>query len=213
MENKIVQILVDNDSWILPYAEQLLVALQSRGFETTLIRDSNDIGPAFSTLLLGCTQILPKALLSRSQHNLVIHESALPHGRGLAPMSWQILEGHNTIPVTLFEANEHVDAGEIWLQDYITLTGDELHDEWRQLQGQKTIELCIRFFTEYTSLTKKVQKGKVSTYPARTPADSELDCNQTIATQFDKLRIVDNNKYPAYFTFRDHRYRLRIEKI
>ena len=213
MENKVVQILVDNDSWILPYAEQLLTALQSKGFAAVLIRDSNDIGTAFATLLLGCKYILPKALLSRSQHNLVVHESALPGGRGFAPMSWQILEGHNTIPVTLFEANEHVDAGEIWLQDHIILAGHELHSEWRELQGKKTVELCVRFFTEYNTLTKKAQQGKSSIYPARTPADSELNCEQTIAAQFDKLRIVDNDNYPAYFTFRGHRYRLRIEKI
>ncbi len=43
------------------------------------------------------------------RHTLVVHASDLPHGKGWSPLSWQILEGKHSIPLTLFEAAESVD--------------------------------------------------------------------------------------------------------
>jgi methionyl-tRNA formyltransferase len=45
----------------------------------------------------------------------------------------------------------------------------------------------------------------------RTPEDSRLDPHQSIASQFDLLRICDPDRYPAFFDFRGRRYRLRLE--
>ena len=61
--------------------------------------------------------------LSLHGYNLVVHESALPKGQGWSPMTWQILEGLNIIPVTLFEAVADLDAGPIHLQHQIKLKG------------------------------------------------------------------------------------------
>ena len=48
-------------------------------------------------------------------------------------MTWQILEGANCIPVTLFAAVAELDAGPIYLQKKIQLLAHELVDEWRVL--------------------------------------------------------------------------------
>ena len=75
---------------------------------------------------LGCGQILPVDILSQNKHNLVVHESALPQGKGWSPVTWQILAGKNEIPITLFEAEESVDIGNIYLQDIMNFSGTEL---------------------------------------------------------------------------------------
>ena len=67
--------------------------------------------------------------LALHRYNLVVHESALPQGQGWSPMTWQILEGASSIPITLFEAVADLDAGPIHLQQQITLQGHELVDE------------------------------------------------------------------------------------
>ena len=59
-------------------------------------------------------QTVPVVILSRNNHYLVVHESALPHGKGWSPLTCQILEGKNEIPITLFEAEELVDSGKIF---------------------------------------------------------------------------------------------------
>ena len=47
----------------------------------------------------------------------------------------------------------------------------------------------------------------------RTPADSRLDPDKSIAEQFELLRVVDNQRYPAFFDHRGRRYRITIEKV
>ena len=42
--------------------------------------------------LLGCYEIIGKKYLSLYNHNIVIHETDLPQGRGWSPMSWQIFK-------------------------------------------------------------------------------------------------------------------------
>lgn len=162
--------------------------------------------------LLSCEKILPARLLSLHAHNIVVHESALPAGRGWAPLTWQILEGKNSIPVTLLEAVEPVDSGVIHLQDTIEFTGTELCPELRDAQGRATLSLCQRFIAEYPPQNPRPQQGDPTFYPKRGPKDSRLDPGKSIADQFDLLRVCDNERYPAWFEFRGQKYILRIEK-
>lgn len=74
---------------------------------------------------------MPLSALSHNAHNLVVHSSALPHGRGWSPITWQILEGKNEIPTTLIEAGETVDSGCIYARHQMQFKGNELLDEIR----------------------------------------------------------------------------------
>lgn len=198
--SNIVTILVDNDSWILPYAKQLEVNLDAIGFDVKLVRSSEDIREGWICFFLGCVLVVKDTYLARNKHNLVVHESDLPEGRGFAPMAWQILEGKNTIPICLLEASPgEPDAGDIWIRDMIELNGFEFLPVWRDMQGKKTIELCARFIKEYENLSPVKQVGDPTYYKKRRPCDSELNVNKTIAEQFNLFRVVDNDRYPAYF--------------
>ena len=108
----VISILVDNDSWILPFAQQLECDL-SDNYQCQLIRNANDIPHGDICFFLGCTHIVSKEILARNRYNLVVHESNLPQGKGFAPMSWQILAGKKIITISLIEANDEVDSGNI----------------------------------------------------------------------------------------------------
>ena len=97
-------------------------------------------------LLLSYGRLLSAEQLALHRHNLVMHESALPQGQGWSPMTWQILEEASRIQITLSEATADLDAGPIYLQQEIALQGHELVDEWRALQAQVTLELCLAWF-------------------------------------------------------------------
>ena len=56
------------------------------------------------------------------------------------------------------------------------------------------------------------QEGAESFYKGRKPEDSQLDFNKTIAEQFNLLRVVDNDKYPAFFEHQGEKYFLKITK-
>ncbi len=126
-------------------------------------------------------------------------------------MTWQILEGRTSIPICLFEATGSVDAGPVIYRDAIALRGNETYEEWRALQGEKTLELCRRFLDETAPPEGAEQSGEATFYPRRTPCDSRLDPDLSIAEQFDLLRVADPERYPAYFHHRGRRFMLCLK--
>ena len=129
-------------------------------------------------------------------------------------MTWQILEGASAIPITLFEAVADLDAGSIYLQHKIALQGQELAEEWRVLLAQATSDLCLAWFDRYQEVLSTVQSqhGEASHYRRRRPADSGLDPERSLAEQFNLLRVVDNESYPAFFFWQNKRYDLLIRR-
>ena len=136
----------------------------------------------------------------------------LNKGKGWSPLTWQVLEGKDEIPITLFEAVPELDAGPIYLQDTIELDGTELNQQLKHKQGQKTKELILKFVERYPDIKGQEQKGEETYYPRRTPKDSELDINKTINEQFDLLRVLDNERYPAFFYKNGEKYIIKIYK-
>lgn len=182
--------------------------------EVVLIHDQDNIHNGDILFILSYWRKVDIKYLSNFRTSVVIHESDLPKGRGWSPMTWQILEGKNTIPIVLFEANSKIDSGKIYLKDEIILEGHELIDEIRLKQAMKTIELCDRFIHLYPDIINEgvLQIGEPSFYPRRTPKDSRLDVSKTIEEQFNLLRVVDNDQYPAFFDYKGHRYIIKICK-
>lgn len=211
---KQIQIISDESSWINDHLPQFIASLEALGHTVTAAHSPDQIQQADITFFLSCGQIVPPERLALSKNNLVVHESDLPQGKGWSPLTWQILEGKDQIPVTLFEAAERVDSGVIYLQTTIELEGHELVDELRQAQAEATFQLCKSFVldTERIITEAKQQHGDESFYKRRTPKHSEIDPEKSLAEQFDLLRVVDNQRYPAFFKYRGYEYVLKIEK-
>lgn len=209
---RMISVVVDNDSWILPYARELVEWCRKNGDDARLCRTHDEVNEGTVAFYLGCVKITPPAVLARNKRNLVVHASDLPKGRGFSPWNYAVVGGADKIPVCLIEAVEQVDAGNIIYKDWITLNGTELVDELRTLIGGKTVDLAQCFLNESAPPSGTPQTGEPTVHPRRTPADSRLDPEKSIASQFDLLRIVDNNAWPAFFEYRGQRYKLLIEK-
>lgn len=207
-----VSVCVDTPGWFDPFAERLAAAANAAGDRAVFVRDAREVQSGGVAFYLSCLRITPADVLARNPHNIVVHASALPQGRGFSPVVWQVLEGRSVIPVTMILAAEAVDAGDILMQDRIALEGHELNDEIRRLLGDKTVEMCLRYLASPEPPTGTPQQGEPSWYPRRRPEDSRLDPAKSIAEQFELLRVVDNSRYPAFFDHRGHRYVLRVEK-
>ena len=210
-----ITLLCDNkDSWIIKYLDEIYNKLISLGHEVFKVSNYKDIKEGELCFLLSCENIMPAKYLKLNKHNLVIHESDLPKGKGWSPLTWQILEGKNEIPITLFEAEAKVDTGLIYLQDKIEFEGYELNKELKHKQGLKTKELILGFVKQYPEILNKGRqpKGKSTYYPKRSPDDSEIDIDKTIREQFNLLRVVDNERYPAFFKINGEKYYLKIYK-
>ncbi len=205
-----IAILTSKNQWFVPYAEQLANELP----DADLFFDHAKIDSGYNTVfMLAYHQIVPDHFLQRHKHNIVIHESDLPHGKGWAPLFWQVVEGENEIVFSMFEAGCGMDDGDIYMQRTLYLDGYELHDELRRKQADLTLEMVKVFIRHYPKYAKPTpQHGEESVYPKRSPEDSQLDINKTLKEQFNLLRTVNNEEYPAFFEIDGHRYILKIEK-
>ena len=204
-----VAILTSLDQWFIPYAKEL----KNKIINSKLFFNHEDLAQEYDIVfILSYHKIIQQEYLDKNKHNIVIHASDLPRGKGWAPLFWQVLEDKNTIPFTMFEASSGVDDGDIYMQKDLLLTGYELNDELREKQANHTINMCIEFIKDFDRYKKPIeQNGKETFYKKRNSLDSELDINKTIKEQFNLLRITDNISYPAFFELDGYRYILKIE--
>ena len=73
--------------------------------------------------------------------------------------------------------------------------------------------MCLEFIDNYEQYKNPLkQQGDETFYKKRTAKDSKLDINKTINEQFNLLRIVDNENYPAFFYKDGKKYILKIEE-
>ena len=208
-----IQILTDKSSWMNKYNSILFDELTLLEHSVSLISSKNELQQGDTAFFLSCFEIIPQEFLNLNNHNIVVHASDLPKGKGWSPASWQILEGKNEIPLTLFEAVKEMDAGDWYIKDTLKLDGTELIDEWQGKLSKKIVEMCIDFVNNYENAEPHKQAGEKSMYPRRTPKDSELDINKTIKEQFNLLRIVDNENYPAFFKINGKKYKIKINEV
>lgn len=209
-----IAVCSDQKSWLNSSIPELLLRWVADGHEVCWAHNATQLEAGDLCFYLSYGRIVKRNLLVRFTHNLVVHESNLPQGRGWSPVTWQILEGADEIPVTLLEAAADVDSGAIYAREKIRLNGGELIHELRAAQSAATLKLCRDFVENYPQSASKyrLQHGEPSYYPRRLPKDSEIDPRKSINELFNLFRVVDNDRYPAWFERSGELYKLRIEK-
>lgn len=207
-----ISIIADPPGWFSPFAKELETRLTQAGHTAIALDSQKDVTDGDIAFYLSCTGITHKPRLDCNKWNVVVHASALPHGRGFSPLVWQILEGTNSIPLTMITMAEDVDAGDIIAQRTLEFKGHELNDEMRDAMGQAIVDMCFDMATGQAAPDPSPQNGTPSWYARRSPKDSRLDPNHSLSEQFNLLRVVDNQSYPAFFDRDGHRYTLSISR-
>lgn len=208
-----MSVCVDTEGWFDSHAAQLVQWIRESGDDAKFVRNSSDVQVGGVAFYLSCMKLTPLHDLAQNRVNIVVHASALPKGRGFSPIVWQVLEGKHRIPVTMILAAADADTGDILMEDEIVLNGTELNQEIRELLGRKIQDMCLAYLQLAEPPLGRPQQGDATWYARRRPQDSRLDPSRTIAEQFDLLRVVDNDRYPAFFDYRSRRYILRIVAV
>jgi methionyl-tRNA formyltransferase len=163
-------------------------------------------------ICVSCTQFVPASVRGRFRKSVVIHESDLPNGRGWSPVAWGVLAGESRFVVSLIECAEQIDSGRILKQAEFHLEGHELADEIAAARDAVRLKL-IEWAATFALHTEGVEQvGEATFHRRRMPQDSRLDPEKNIAEQFDLLRICED-RFPAFFDLRGHRYELRLSKF
>jgi len=210
---KITVLCSNLDHPVIPYLKKW-IEKHSKNHDISIHTDFDDIESGDFLFLISFLKKVPSEIRNLFTYSLVIHGSDLPKGRGWSPLVWQILEGSNDVVLTLFEVDDEIDAGKIWKKEHIHFEGHELFEEIIEKFFNSEIKL-MDFALEYFSNIEPYEQSisNSSYYPKRNPADSKIDENLSIAEQFDLLRIADPKRYPAFFIFRNHKYKIFLEKL
>lgn len=180
-----------------------------------LVRKKSKLSGGDILFLISCSEIVNSADRSAYGATLVLHASDLPRGRGWSPHIWQIIDGATEITLSLLEAEDRVDSGRIWKKLKFPIPKHALWDEINARLFEAEIELIDFAVSKFNLIQPATQDPSIepSYYPRRTPADSQIDPSQSIVSQFDRIRISDPNRFPAFFELHGQKYKLILEKI
>jgi len=182
--------------------------------EIQLARTREELTEGEILFLISCTQLIDQARRARYAKTLVIHASDLPKGRGWSPHVWQIAAGEECITLSLLEAEDKVDSGDIWKKVKIRVPRHALCDEINALVFESELGLMDYAVEAFASVEPAKQDTTVQPtyFPKRTPEHSRIDPAKSIESQFDLIRVCDPVRYPAFFELHGHRYNIRLEK-
>ena len=182
--------------------------------EVTLLQGKKELIGGDILFLISCNEIITSSDREKYSFCLVLHASDLPKGRGWSPHIWQSLNGAESITLSLVEAEEKIDSGKIWKKLEITIPKHALWDEINYLVFKGEIEL-INYAIQNMLVIKPVEQEETNDliyYSKRTPEDSQIDVNKSIADQFNLIRVCDPIRFPAYFEYLGNLYSLKLEK-
>lgn len=198
---------------VVPWLRRWKAEQEARGHTVSLCADKTELTSGDILFLVSCGQIIREAERRRFRVVLVLHASDLPHDRGWSPHIWRIVEGASRITVSLLEAKDPLDSGDIWKKVDFDLAGHELLPEINERLFAAELALMTAAVDGFGTIRPTPQEAGSGPYRRlRTAEDSRLDPDKTLAQQFDLLRVVDNDRYPAFIDHRGARYIIRIEK-
>jgi len=205
-------LLDPENNWLRPFVEEEWQSFDHKKCRFTLSTDHSNVANQDVVFILGYTKKLDKTFLNANKLNLVVHESALPKGKGFSPVQAQVLAGQSVIPLCLFEATEKLDSGDIFETGRFELTGYELFPEIREKQARATLSIISRFLVKFPKVKGTPQVGEETFFQKRSEADNELDIDRSIRDQFARLRLGNNKAWPSHFTIDNHKYLIKIYK-
>ena len=180
-----------------------------------LVRSRSELTNGDFLFLVSCSEIIKSQHREKYEHTLVLHASDLPQGRGWSPHVWEIVNGGEAVTLSLLEAEDKVDTGRLWLKSSIPVSKTALWWEINQMLFDAETDLMQEAVERYEEIGPYSQRLDVEPtyYQRRTPADSELDPQKTIAEQFDLMRMCDPQRYPAWCEILGQKYKVILEKL
>ncbi|MEZ6015077.1 MAG: formyltransferase family protein [Planctomycetota bacterium] len=178
-----------------------------------LVQHSRELSGGDVLFLISAHEVIRADVRARYRKTLVVHASDLPRGRGWSPHVWAVLEGAQSITVSLLEAEDSVDTGAIWRKTSFALEGHELHDELNTKLFDAEVALMDFAVDHFDEVRPEPQAAEgASVYRRRTPEDSRLDLDRPLREQLPLLRVSDPARYPAFFEHAGHLFELTLRK-
>ena len=188
-------------------------AEKNQNHQINIVHSKEELISGDILCLISCSEIISKLEREGFEKTLVVHASDLPHGRGWSPHVWEIINGATDITLSLLEAADEVDTGDIWKKISVSIPKTALFDEINELIFDSELKLMDFAIKNHNTIKPKKQPNIVSAHwPKRSPKDSEIDVNKEISEQFDLIRVCDPDRFPAFFFKDGKKFNITIKK-
>jgi len=167
-------------------------------------------------LFIGWSWIIPKEITDKYLC-LGIHPSDLPNYRGGSPLQHQIINGIEKSKVSLMTlSSKKLDAGEIWAQEDLDLSGDNMNNVFNNVV-ESSIKMLNRFFDRFPDVTSVEQDlSSGSYYKRRNSSESKLTLEQfntmNLKDLYNFIRCL-TDPYPNAFLEDKHGNKLYFKEI
>jgi methionyl-tRNA formyltransferase len=171
-------------------------SLKSKSFQEDLKALNADLFAVVAFL------ILPKSVLAIPRLGSVnVHPSLLPKYRGAAPIQWAIIKGETETGVTIFRLSPRIDAGDVLIQERVTIDPNETAGALYERLKIKGAELLVQAITGVAneSVTPIPQSDEgVTRAPKLEKEDGRIDWTQNARDIRNLIRGL--NPFPGAFT-------------
>ncbi|MFT6458942.1 formyltransferase family protein [Pseudophaeobacter arcticus] len=190
------------------------ISARARDHTLRLIHDKSDLQEGDILFLVSCSQLIARDDRARYRTTMVLHASDLPEGRGWSPHVWDILAGREELTLSLLTAEDGVDSGAIWAKRHFHVPRHALSAEINALLFEAELALMDRGIEMVAAgeYPQPQPDAEASYHPRRTPEDSRLDPSQPLAELFDRIRVADPDRYPAFFEMHGKTFELTLKK-
>lgn len=137
-----------------------------------------------------------------------LHTSYLPQYRGAAPIQWAIINGETETGVTTFLIDNHVDTGNILLQEKIPIASDMTAGELYSIMTKKGSNLVIQTIEGlWKDTLKPIPQPvlpEIKLAPKLTRENTQIDWNKSVKEIYNLVRGL--NPYPCAWTMLNDKY-------
>ncbi|OGL21616.1 methionyl-tRNA formyltransferase [Candidatus Saccharibacteria bacterium RIFCSPHIGHO2_01_FULL_45_15] len=147
-------------------------------------------------VLVSYGKIIPQSVIDLFTPGIInIHPSLLPVYRGPSPVESAILNGDNQTGVSIMLLSADMDAGPVYVQKPLTLTGNEQIQQLYDSLGQIGIDLLVKHLPSILSCTllPTAQKAEAATYcHLISKTDGVINWQQSATIIERKVRAYQN---------------------
>ena len=97
-----IQLLISKTSWARNYLDTIKKDLSKYCRKIHTTHDEKNLKKNYEVnIIFSYFKKISVNYLKRSKYNLIPHESKLPYGRGMSPLTWQLIKGKSKIYFSL----------------------------------------------------------------------------------------------------------------
>jgi len=170
------------------------------------------LGPFDFGIVVAYGRLIPRRVFAAPRFGLVnVHFSLLPKYRGAGPVQWALIRGETATGVTLFQIDEGLDTGPVYLQREETVRPDDNSATLRGRLAERALALVDELLTglEAGRLTPRPQTGDPSAAPLLKKEDGLLRWDALSADEAANL-VRGAHEWPgAYAMWKGQRLKVR----